>query len=469
MKISIRSIIITFAVVIFLTTLLSCFFPASSPFIPVGSSIVVGIIVFSAYFGLCPVNRDGFAALAVFWAILSAGVVINSYYFTTFSGGTPLAPVLHNDDAHVAWEEMYASIAGSESDISVFRRGYGDFLAFISLGHVLPIEILLYVNSLFILLSIVLTGATAAALRTDSSTDSSCLATAAMLVTGGVAYYLCAGTILIKDALCCLLMSMVLFATIGNCRAGAAFAMLIVAVAVGALVRRWFPAVMAVALVMGMVLAPRRKAIFIGSFALVAILLFFILHDNGLAAPIIDSDGTSSFYLGDRIASTRLRAYEAVAGPYESLSVFQRLIRLPFSLAVQALIPLPWAFTRDIVFGPMQAYAHCSFAWYAVLGLMIYYLIFCFRRSPLSARVSACFAIVAWCGTAFVTGGTVSRYCLPWLPFIAVPVAWLLCSDRVRVRSFMYWAVSWCLTMIVSLTVVFAVLNHYSPTGWTAQ
>ncbi len=472
MKPSPRSIIITFTAVLALTTLLSRLFPASASAVSVCCSAAVGFIAFAAYFRLCPVSRGGFAALAVFWAMLTAGVVVNAWYFTTASGGTPLAPVLHNEDARIAWAQMCATAAGTESTVNVERQGYGDFLALITFRNTPPIDILLYINALFILLSIILTGATAA--RAGVSDDgsggapASRLTTAAMIATGGVAYYLCAGTILIKDALCCLLMSMILFAIFGKCRTGVMISLICVAMLAGAMVRRWFPAVMAVAVATGMMAAPRRRSAPLGALAAAGLALFFILRETGVSAAIIDNDGTSAFIL-DPDESPRLNSYEAAVGTYENLSIWQRLVRLPFSLAVQALTPLPWAWGRDVVFGPTQAYAHCSFAWYAELGLILYFMLFSFRRAPRPVRLSAIFALVAWCGTAFVTGGTVSRYCLPWLPFIAVPVSWLVCGDRLRCRAFRYWAIGWCAAIALGLTVVFAALNHYSPSGWEAQ
>lgn len=468
MKPSHRSIIITFTAVLALTALLSRLFPASASAVSVCCSAAVGFIAFSAYFRLCPVSRGGFAALAVFWAMLTAGVVVNAWYFSTASGGTPLAPVLHNEDARIAWEQMCATAAGTESTVDVERQGYGDFLAFITLKSVPPIDILLYTNALFILLSIVLTGATAARTAGGDGAAASRMATAAMIATGGVAYYLCAGTILIKDALCCLLMSMILFALFGKCRTGVMIALICMAMLAGAMVRRWFPAVMAVAVTTGIIAAPRRRSAPLGALAAAGLALFFILRETGVSAAIIDNDGTSAFIL-DPDESPRLNSYEAAVGTYENLPIAQRLVRLPFSLAVQALTPLPWAWGRDVVFGPTQAYAHCSFAWYAELGLILYFMLFYFRRAPLPVRLSATFALVAWCGTAFVTGGTVSRYCLPWLPFIAVPVSWLVCGDRLRCRAFRYWAIGWCAAIALGLTVVFTALNHYSPSGWEAQ
>ncbi len=395
--------------------------------------------------------------------MLMAGVVVNTWYFTTASGGTPVAPVLHNEDARIAWEQMCATANGTESAVDIERQGYGDFLAAISFKTAPPIHIFLYFNALCILLSIVLTGATAARTSDSNPSAASRMATAAMIATGGVAYYLCAGTILIKDALCCLLMSMILFALFGRCRTLSMTALICVAIIIGAIVRRWFPAVMAVAIAIGIIGAAGRRSAVMGTLAAAAAVLFFALRDTGVSAAILNTDGTSAF-ITNTGETSRLNSYEAAVGIYENLSIAQRLVRLPFSLAVQALTPLPWAFCRDIVFGPTQAYAHCSFAWYAELGLMMYFMLFCFRRAPLPVQLSATFALVAWCGTAFVTGGTVSRYCLPWLPFIAVPVSWLICNNCLRQRSFRYWAIGWCAVIATGLAVVFTALNHYSTT-----
>ncbi len=76
----------------------------------------------------------------------------------------------------------------------------------------------------------------------------------------------------------------------------------------------------------------------------------------------------------DKDANERLNAYSQVTGYYEATGVLHKIMLLPFSLCVQFLTPLPWAFGRDIVFGPSLAWSHFSLPWYALGSLLLFLL-----------------------------------------------------------------------------------------------
>lgn len=67
------------------------------------------------------------------WTLLSVGLVVNVWYFTTYSGGTIYDPVLLNDDANTAWTRMAGVLSGSDTpQLALSRRGYGTFLALLA-------------------------------------------------------------------------------------------------------------------------------------------------------------------------------------------------------------------------------------------------------------------------------------------------------------------------------------------------
>lgn len=108
---------------------------------------------------------------------------------------------------------------------------------------------------------------------------------------------------------------------------------------------------------------------------------------------------------------------------------------LPVCCAVQYLIPLPWNALNDIPMGYTLAYAHQGWVWYLTGGAALYYLIFnSWRdlRQNLTGRymlwAAACFIGIAW-----LFGGTVSRYILPFMPVFVACALYTFIHDRHRV------------------------------------
>ncbi len=424
------------------------------------------------YRRLCPVDRIGHYTLLTFWVMLSVGVTLNIWYFTTYSGGSLSAPVLKNDDAATAWAQMMAELTGTNSTVSISRRGYGTLLAALC-GYGSPdIAGLLCINMLATLLSIILTGAaTQAMVRSDTKCDSSRVCSTAMIMTGGMSYFLITGTILIKDAMCCLTMATVLYALFGHIRPVWRYSLLPAAAVVAAVIRPNLLIFICMASLLSLYgIGSRRTIRPTVAYCLLLAALFVWQSHSGYAAAAIDtSDFTTNFQLSDDNTNARLNAYSQVGGDYERAGNIKKLIMLPFSLAVQFLTPLPWAFGRDIVFGPAVAWAHNSIPWYALGGILLFYLFFRLCRSPKPVMAAFIFAVAAWLCTAFVTGGTVSRYCLPWLPFMVPAAAWVICSGQWRSRAFRMWGTAYVIALAIGLIIVFHCLNIYSPGGWEAS
>lgn len=145
------------------------------------------------------------------------------------------------------------------------------------------------------------------------------------------------------------------------------------------------------------------------------------------------------------------------------------LLRLPVSVALQFITPLPWAFGRDVVFGPSAAYAHVSYPWYALGGLILYCLLFRLRSLPRRMAGLLLYGTVLYLITALMTGGTISRYTLPWLPALVPAAAWVWNEGCVRLRSFRIWYFIYCLAMVLVLAAAFCLLHKYNPGGWSAR
>lgn len=446
-------------------------FPGAEPAGQLLKLIGVWFIADYAYRRLCATNIAGRVALLAAWTLLAAGVTLNIWYFTTASGGTPENPVLFNDDAATAWREMSAALNGDTSDTHITRRGYGLFLAILSWGGTPSIDGLLDINMLAILIAIVLAAASMPAICgvVDNRLKARACTTGIILLAS-TSYFMVSGTILIKDAMCCLLTSTVLY-TIYACRNDALrYTLISVSIAAATLIRPNILAFFIVAIVLGLIGTPKRRIVPMACLCMIIVALYIWQLQMGSAAPPVDtSDGTTNFILTpDGAPASRLEAYSAVSGDYDALGTFRKILVLPFSLAVQFLTPLPWAWSRDAVFGPAVSWAHFSFPWYALGGILFYYLFFCFRRSPLLCQTAFAFGLIAWVLTAFITGGTVSRYCLPWLPFLCSGAVWIITSGRWRNKSFKVWSIAYVIALAAGLAAVFICLNIYSPGGWEA-
>lgn len=407
------------------------------------------------YRRIIPATPAAANALWVFFVLLCVGLVLNVWYFTTHSGGTPADPVLVNDDASAAWQQLTAVLTGRPSEVHPSRQGYGNFLALLTLGGTPAIDGLLCFNMLATLCAILFTGAAAAAM---TPANKSTAAAAAMICTGSVCYFLAAGVILIKDAVCCLAMASVLYALYGRGRTLMSAVLMVLAMGICCMVRPPLVVFAAGVTVLALPHMGRDRRVFVTAVVLVACGYYVLtgIMGYGVTQAVGISD-TTDFNI-DNGSPGRLAAYSAVSASYADLSIGGKLLRLPFSLAVQYLTPLPWAFGRDVVFGPSLAYSHFALPWYAVGGMLLYTLFFKFKAMPGAVRASLIAGVAATVATAYITGGTVSRYCLPWLPLMAPAAAWLIASGAWRSKSFKYWSIAYSVIILIAAATAVIVL-----------
>lgn len=432
---------------------------------------VVWVVSYFSYKWLCPCNNTGYISLQIIWTILATGLIVNTWYFTTYSGGTLTEPVLQNNDALSAWKQMEATLAGMASPVESTRRGYGTFLALISWLVTPAIDNLLCINMVAVLLSIILTAAVAARMVPDYNAEKATrMATAAIILLGSVCYYLITGVILIKDATCSLAMATILYALYGSKNNILRYTLLVVCIVFLALVRPNLLVFITIAMCIAATTMPRSTWGPITLLSIAACTAFVVITNTELSqSPFDFNDGTTNFIMENGAPSERLNAYSKVSDNYMYISNPGKVLRLPFSLAVQYLTPLPWAFSRDIIFGPAQAYAHFAFPWYAVGCILLFYLFFHIRKSPRTISAAFTFGVIGTIAIAYITGGTVSRYVLPLLPFMIPAGAWIVVSDKWRSKAFRLWSICYSVAIIAALTVCFIFLSIYSPGGWEAR
>lgn len=443
----------------------SYIFPSDSVVQVLMLSTATWFVTWNLYRRIAPAERAGGVSLLIFWLLLCVGCVLNSWWFTTAQGATSENPVFINNDAWLAWEQMKAVLSGGEGLGLPARRGYGYLLAWLSWGGTPTLLPLLWLNSLAILIAIVLTGASASRM---AGTRSARVCTLAMICTGGVCYFLASGTILIKDAFSCLIMAMALYAFYGARRCLTRWILLSVAMLLAVPVRSHLLVFIAIAGVCSLAENWRSK-VSLAAWAVIVGGALYMLVRSAVGDMPVAADGTTNLVLQG--GNARLNAYNIVAGEYDSVNgttAWYHLVRLPFSVAVQFLTPLPKEFARDTIFGPTLFWSHISYPWYALGGILLYVLFFRLRQAPRMVSAAMIFAVTATVMTAYATGGTISRYCLPWLPFFAPAAAWFLSTGGWRSRSFKYWAVCYVIGIAAAIAVVFYFIDTYSPGGWEA-
>ena len=116
------------------------------------------------------------------------------------------------------------------------------------------------------------------------------------------------------------------------------------------------------------------------------------------------------------------QSYNLIVDGYFGYPWWKKVILLPMTAAVQYLIPLPWGFCDDVHFGYTLAYAHISYPWYVIGGLILYFVAFEMHRASIRFQRIVEWGGLMWLVPAFLFAGTVSRYTLPILPLI-IPAA----------------------------------------------
>lgn len=416
-----------------------------------------GAVAAFAYTRLCRRSIAGDWVLLASWSLLAIGYLLNLWWFTAANGATDSVPCFFNDDAAMTWRQLQDLATENEGSAGIRQYGYARVLYLWELGGSHSASGLMLLSFLAGLLTIVFSGASA--MKALNINDRRLQARASAIGMGAMAsicYFMSSSCLIIKDALMCCLMAAALYAfiTLSQKPQWPKYLILII-VAVTAWYAR--PYLLVFAALAGACLCyalPRRLWPAVALFGIAALAMVIISRMNGQAAHLINYDDTNGFYIGN-LSSERLQAYASVTGDYHEHSTVKRLLFLPFSLAVQFFTPLPWSWLRDTVYGPTQAWAHLAFPWYAFGGIFLYFILFCIRRAPAAISASAVFACLAYAATAFSTGGTVSRYTLPWIPAMVPAVVWVLMAKPWHKRAFRIFSIIFILCVALGLILIF--------------
>ncbi|MBR1726603.1 MAG: hypothetical protein IJ724_08160 [Muribaculaceae bacterium] len=149
--------------------------------------------------------------------------------------------------------------------------------------------------------------------------------------------------------------------------------------------------------------------------------------------------------------------YHRLLGDYFSYPVWQRLLHLPLTCAVQWIIPLPWL-PDNAQPQWLSIVPRLRLGWYVLSGVVAYFYLFRSWRRGWSWMVWAGLPMMCYVGIAYITAGTVSRYILPFEPWWMTMAAATALSCW-RWRSFRLFMATYVVLMAIVLAVCHA-LTH---------
>ncbi len=423
--------------------------------------IGVWIIVGSAYRCTSTCNITGWWTLLISTTLLAAGVIANIHYFTVAAGGTTDNPVLENPDARRAFLDAlhHAGIAGGQPE-TYSRRGFGLMISLLWGITSVTIVSPLILNMIMILLSIIISGTVTSRLLHDND-KSSCGKTAsiAMIMTASVCYYLNSGTLLLKEAGTCLAFSLIALALTsaiydkGHQDRLKLLALYTIGLTILCLIRHTH---IMFAIAGALILIPWNNSHRMRQTIPLLLIPLFIW---GAMEVLLNSDTmttTSNTVNGNQIHSAYFydndqhRFYNNLIGDYLYYPAWKRILLLPVSAITQFLIPFPWNFSRDMVFGYTLAYAHISYPWYIVGGLVLFFIATAWRTTATGLYRFTVMGIILWLIPAYLYAGTVSRYALPMLPMLIPAAVYVITTCR-RSRPFKQWAICYGLMLMLTL------------------
>lgn len=392
-------------------------------------------------------------ALSAAMALVGTLLLVNLSFFNSSHGATPDNPYIVNFDAAKTWLTSH-EYAADFSKYPYYQWGaYGMLMSpFVRFGGLCA---MLSFSALMTMLSIAFTGRIAASFSSDRAISRS-LAVAAMVMLTLVGSYITTGTIIIKDALVCAGFAGVALCTLELRRGprGAGFAvwllvlLVLSSIMICARIRAGY-----LAILMVLFLVPDFRDSRQGIAGWIAALLVCVAVSATAIHYSVDwtdtLEKTMTTYGNQVFASSpRGSVLNSFITDYPSYPLWQRMLLIPFSLGLQLFIPLPWTFMRHIDYGPSLVLAHFNIFLYLEAGLVLYFLFTALRRAPRPLVALTLSGLALYTGVAFLFGGSVSRYTLPFLPLLMPSAAYVAMECR-NARMVRWMAVYTAIVLIV--------------------
>lgn len=403
--------------------------------------LTTGNFVALAFIILLAVLIPGFTRLRtvrVSWfmlvvaTLLGVGIILNAWYYTTALGGSPTQPVLINIDCYRWWNDALSHLPASGGEAAYTEFGlYGYVLSAVLYVFGATVGTALLWSMTLTLSSLLMTGSITLRLTGDRK-----VTLLAMICTAAVCYWLTMGTLILKDSFVILAFLVGTYGLLCKNRK----LLVYVSLAAFMLMVSRANAIMMLLIGLGILSFGRRNYIYPAITAGICLILWYLptaMSEWYAVSDILTSDTRTMI----RYDAPNQMALVNIIGDYRIIPFYKKILFLPLTAVVQFFIPFPWNFARDIPFGVTEAYAHVAYPWYAFGAVFIYYLLGQWRKYRTTLYRVAIWASVCWVIPAYLFGGTVSRYGLPFVAIMAPAVALTIYNNRHSKRFYIYMAV----------------------------
>lgn len=387
---------------------------------------------------------------------MMVGVIANINYFTAEFGCTDSAPYLQNPDAKRLWDNILAFYNGTWRDDTTVWSLYGAVisLTFIPAGP--SITAALMISVVCGTATLILTALTAKRLTGDNH-----ISTVSMIAVACICYLMASATILVKD-----IWVVMCFATAayGLCEwRRSSFLWVLGAIAMLSLSRKNMILAITIGVAITAIPYPsgqRKSQLLKRSLLIVTAIAFILIAQNATITPTIAGQlaGSEDYVMTRNDA--RLAFFDIV-GAETNTDPLRKILFFPLLALTQFLIPLPWDFARDTIFGPTLAYAHFGYPWYLFGAVFLYYLAAAKRKAgDRRLLVLSLWGAIIWFIPVYVAMGTVSRYALCAVPLMAPAVGAVLVRCR-RSRSLWIWLAVYAVIIAAGLLFVYNLQHRF--------
>ena len=411
-------------------------------------------------------DNSGRLVLLLAAIILASFIILNIHTYTTAPGHSAVTPLLVNHDANRYFAQSLGLYDGTLNIGNVPHPSLPLITA--GLWKILGVSIVypLAANMLLTLTSIILGGRLAATLLHSRMPEvsKSHISTVAMLLNTAVSNFMVHGSLLLREPVIyfSLVVTMLALCNLFDGK-GLKSALMFSAGTVLLVFSRSHLLFFVLAGIILFTFSKPSRNIRVAAVTSLIVVACYIVnesitgYDSKYVSPadmITDTQTMSVNYLN----LDRHDAYKNIIGDYFNKPAPTRILLLPVTAAVQFFVPFPWNYMRDTPFGLAQFFSHVSYTWYAIGGIIIFYFLFLWHKSDTPLRLWALWTLFCYLVPAYLYAGTVSRYILPFVPFM-IPLA-IYSLNYIKKhkprRLVATYATTYCLLVTATLTTCYA-------------
>ena len=316
-------------------------------------------------------------------------------------------------------------------------------------------------NMMFTLTSVVLTGMTTRRLLVNRVS-----AKPTTLVAGGMAlmfllpYFLMSGISILKEGSTFVTIAMAGFALSSMATEDEDrhwlwrdILVFVLACALMALVRTTFIYTLALGVII--MALPHWRRDWIMALGLLAVIAIFMVIGNSLAAYSFNRHAeivTGGWNMQRQFNGSSM--YKGLLGFYFLFSWWHKLLLLPETMAIQFILPLPWAWGRETPY-LLNLISRMTYLWYLFGGTVVFYFLMMSWRRRESIGMWPWWPLIIYVCLAYVMAGSMARYLLPFQPLMVPVVFYVLYrlnEGRWR-KAYIIWMVVLAIVVAIGLAV----------------